>query len=73
MIPNKRLPKWLQGISPDPKEGAEYVDAMSNSMRLAEYLKVNENVLAHYDLLVMMKIETERDRPRQDVLLRANQ
>ena len=70
MIPTKKLPEYLKGISVEPSERGDYEDAMSNGMRLVEYLRINRGALRPYDLLVMMKIETERAKPRQDILLR---
>ena len=70
MIPNKKLPKYLKGISPEPRERFEYKDAMSNAMRLVEYQALNKDLLNQYDYAVMMKIETERDSPREHILSR---
>ena len=68
MIPNKELPRFLKGVSVDPQERLEYEDAMSNRVRLIEYLGLNKDLLSTYDCLVMMKVETERDPVRMEVL-----
>jgi hypothetical protein len=70
MIPNNMLPKWLKDVSVDSDDREEYVDAMSNALRLLEYFSLNDDVLQPYDYLVMLKIETERDHPRKDVAWR---
>jgi hypothetical protein len=70
MIPNNKLPKFIRGISVDPRDRLEYEDAMSNLMRLVDYQALNDDLLTAYDYQVMMKLETERDRPRPHVLTR---
>ena len=70
MIPNKKLPEFLKGISPDPKERSEYQDAMSNLIRMTEYQALNKDLLTQYDYAVMMKVELERDHPRPHILTR---
>ena len=66
----KRLPEFLQGVNPEPVEWDEFQDAMSNLIRLVEYLRINEDLLTPYDYRVMMVVELGRPTPRPDILRR---
>jgi len=66
----KKLPELLEGIQIEPREREKYMPALANGMVLATFLKGERDTLSPHDVLVMMKLESDRQPPREHIMVR---